>query len=83
MKKGIILYVTEGRDAVSDWMDLTTEKRLLGVDAICLATSETELTYGWWQMLARGVQQVSCMSASYDIAENTIRPAGHVLRLCG
>jgi len=83
MKKGIILYVTAGKDEVSEWIDLTTEKRLLQVDDICLATSENELNYGWWQMLARGMQQISCMRATYDIAEKAIKPAGHALRLCG
>lgn len=83
MKKGIILYVTEGKDEVSEWIDLETEKKQLQVDDICLATSETELSYGWWRMLSRGMQQISCMSATYDMAEKAIKPAGHPLRLCG
>ncbi len=83
MKKGLILYVSEGRDELNEWMDLTAEKKLLNVDDVCLATSETELAYGWWYMLTRGMQQISCMRASYDLAQSTVKAEGQPFRLCG
>lgn len=83
MKRGIILYVTEGRDALHDEIDLREQRRRLGVDAVCLATSEAEIAYGWWRMLTRGMQEISCMTAAYHDMENTLEMRGMPLRLCG
>jgi hypothetical protein len=83
MKKGMILYVTGGKDEVDEWMDLASQKELLKVDDICLATSEIELVYGWWRMLTRGMQHVTCMTANYDSANNAIEPGKQILKLCG
>jgi hypothetical protein len=83
MKKGIILYVTNGKDEVNEWMDLSAEKKLLDVDDICLATSEIDVAYGWWRMLTRGMQHVSCMTANYDLSKDAIEPGKHLLKLCG
>ena len=69
MKRGMILYVTEGKEVVgahSDRPDLKAMVSWLGVDAIRLATSEEEIAYGWWQLITRGMQQVSCMKAAYN-----------------
>jgi hypothetical protein len=86
MKKGVILYVTEGKEEIQmlqDQPDLQDASRLLGVNAVCLATSEDEIAYGWWQLIARGIQQISCMKAAYHVGPGTIEPFGMPLRLCG
>lgn len=83
MKKGIILYVSEGREDLNDWMDLTITKQGLNADELCLATSETELAYGWWYMVTRGMQHIACMRASYDTAGNAVKAEGRPFRLCG
>ncbi len=84
MKKGVILYITEGREEIhQDWPDLKEPCRLLGVNAVCLATSEYEISYGWWEMLTRGIQQISCMRAVYDGGMDRFEPFGIPLRLCG
>ncbi|MCK8600464.1 hypothetical protein [Desulfoferrobacter suflitae] len=83
MKKGIILYVAEGREELDEWMDLSAEKKRLEADDVCLATSESELAYGWWYMLTRGMQQISCLRASYDLVASSIRAEGRPFRLCG
>ena len=83
MKKGMILYVTEGRDALHEEIDLREQRRGLGVDAVCVATSESEIAYGWWHLLTRGMQEISCVTAAYLAPEDTIVPRGAPLRLCG
>ncbi len=86
MKKGMILYVTEGKEEVrgqSDRSDLKAMVNWLGVDAIRLATTEEEIAYGWWQLLTRGMQQVSCMKAAYNVGLRKLIPFGEPLRLCG
>ncbi len=86
MKTGMILYITEGKDEVPmqpDWPALKDALRLLGVNAIRLATSETEIAYGWWQLVTRGMQQISCMTAAYDARSDRLEPFGAPLRLCG
>ena len=83
MKKGVILYVTEGKEEVDDWMELREEGRRLGADAVCMATSESEIAFGWWRMLTCGMQEISCLKAVYSKAEGEIRPHGTALRLCG
>jgi hypothetical protein len=86
MKRGMILYVTEGKEEMrmlQDRPDLKEATRLLGVNAVCLATSEDELAYGWWQLITRGIQQVSCMRAAYHVGMDRLEPLGIPLRLCG
>jgi len=83
MKKGVILYVAEGREGLSDWPDLAAQQQNLKADALCIATSETEVAYGWWQMLARGMHQVSCVRAAYDASRDIVELRGGPLRLYG
>ena len=83
MKKGIILYVAEGREELNEWVDLAVEKKRLNVDDLCLATSESELTYGWWRLITRGMQQICCVRASYDAGTSMIKADGEPFRLCG
>jgi hypothetical protein len=75
MKQGMILYVTEGKEAVQmqpDWPALADALNLLGVNAVRLAVSEEEIVYGWWQMLTRGMQQISCIKAVYHADRDRI-----------
>jgi hypothetical protein len=85
MKKGMIVYVTEGKDEVvlQDALDLDRASRSLGVSAVCVATSEDEMAYGWWHLISRGMHQVSCVSAAYDAAGGTFKPHGTPMRLWG
>jgi hypothetical protein len=86
MKKGMIFYVTEGKEEVwarPDQPDVRETVTRLGVDAIRLATSEEEIAYGWWQLISRGMQQVSCMKAAYNVGLHRLEPFGEPLRLCG
>jgi len=85
MKKGMILYVTQGKNELNDapYPDLSGLKRELGVQSVCLTTSEDEMSYSCWRMLAAGMHQVSCMHARYhaegrrlELGERSFRIAG-------
>lgn len=83
MKKGVILYITEGKDEMQDWLDVREPLTSLGASHICVATSEDEIAYGWWRLLARGMQHISCMKAAYNATLGSLEPYGTALRLCG
>lgn len=86
MKKGMILYVTEGKEEMElrqTRPDLREQRELLGARAICLATSEEEIADGWWRLLVRGMQEISCVKASYDAVRERVETFGAPLRLCG
>ena len=85
MKKGMILYVTEGKDEVPlhDFQDLTRTLVTPGISAVYVATSEDELMYGWWHLITRGMHQISCTAAVYDAALQRFDTVGEPLRLCG
>jgi hypothetical protein len=85
MKKGVILYVTKGKEEVpmQGLPDLLGISRSLNVSAVWVATSEDEVAYGWWHLLTRGMHQVSCLAAAYDPELGSFEPHGRALRLCG
>jgi hypothetical protein len=85
MKKGMILYVTEGKDDVPlhDFHDLARACVTPGISAVYVATSEDEIAYGWWHLITRGMHQVSCTAATYDAASRRFDLIGEPLRLCG
>ncbi|MCU0573737.1 MAG: hypothetical protein MUC41_12180 [Syntrophobacteraceae bacterium] len=85
MKKGMIVYVTEGKEEVpsQESLDLGGASRVLGVSEVCVATSEDELAYGWWHLITRGMHQVSCVAAVYDSTRNAFKPHGAPMRLWG
>jgi hypothetical protein len=62
MKKGKILYVTQGKNELDDapYPDMTALRQELGVQSVCLTTSEDEMSYACWRMLAAGMHQGSC-----------------------
>jgi hypothetical protein len=85
MKMGMILYVTRGKEdiPVQDSLELARTSQALGVSAVCIATTEEEVAYGWWHLLTRGMHHVSCMAAAYDGAKGLFEPHGRPMRLCG
>lgn len=86
MKKGIILYVTEGKEEAQerwDRLDLGEPRARLNANAVLLATSEEEVAYGWWRMVTQGMQQIACMKAVFDADAGKLEPFGAPLRLCG
>lgn len=85
MKTGMILYVTKGKEDVpmQDQSELSRTSRSLDVSAVCIATSEDEVAYGWWHLITRGMHHVSCVAAAYDGARGLFEPHGVPMRLCG
>lgn len=86
MKKGIILYVTEGKEEARerwDRLDLAEPRARLQANSVLVATSEEEIAYGWWHMITQGMQQIACVKAVFDARADRIEPFGTPLRLCG
>jgi hypothetical protein len=85
MKTGMILYVTKGKEDVPipDPMELSRTSRSMGVSAVCIATSEEEVAYGWWFLITRGMHHVSCVAAAYDGERSLFEPHGMPMRLSG
>jgi hypothetical protein len=84
MKKGTILFVMEGRDELQDQsLNLRLARDLLGVQAVSLATSEDDVAYAWWGLLAKGMHQVSLLKAAYHAGDDHMEFQGPSLRLCG
>ena len=85
MKKGMILYVTQGKKELDDapCPDMSGLRRELGVQSVWLTTSEDEMSYACWRMLAAGMHQVSCMHARYHAEECRLELGEHPFRLAG
>ncbi len=85
MKKGIILYVVQGKEDVplKTGGELAQTAKSLGVTKVFVASSEEEATYGWMFLITRGIQQVLFMSVGYNAAEDRFETLGAPLRLCG
>ena len=85
MKKGIILYVTQGKKELDDapCLDMSDLRRELGVQSVCLTTSEDEISYSCWRMLAAGMHQVSCLHARYLAEERRLELGKLPFRLTG
>jgi hypothetical protein len=84
MKKGTILFVTEGRDLMQDdSVNLKQALDLLGVQAVSLATSEDDVAYAWWKMVAKGMHHVSLLRAVYHAGDRHVEFHGPALRLWG
>jgi hypothetical protein len=86
MKKGLIVYVTEGKEDVEMAevrSDSTKPLSVPGVDSLRLAVSEDDIVYYWWQLVSRGMSEVSCMKGTYDAAKGEIALFGAPMRLCG
>ncbi len=85
MKKGMILYVTQGREDVplQAAADLKERARSLGVAAVSVAGTEEEAVYGWWNLITRGMQQVLFMTVAYDVVLDRFESRGTPMRLYG
>ncbi len=83
MKRGMILYVTEGREKLPAWPDLESHRLSLGMDEVCVATSESDINDQWWRLLTRGVQHIACVRADYDPVREAYEICGAPLRLYG
>jgi hypothetical protein len=85
MKKGMILYVTQGKNELNDapCPDMSGLRRELGVQSVCLTTSEDEMSYACWRMLAAGMHQVSCMHARHHAGEHRLELGKDPFRLAG
>ena len=84
MKKGTILFVTEGRDELHEHsLNLRKARELLGVNSVAVATSEDEVAYEWWGMLAKGMHHVSLVKAAFSAQGEHLELQGTALRLWG
>jgi hypothetical protein len=85
MKRGLILYVTEGKEEfeMQDTQDWSASLGVSGASAVCAATTEEEIVYNWWRLFTRGMHEVLCMHAAYDAGCNRLEPHGIPLRLYG
>mgnify|MGYP001554970734 CR=1 FL=1 len=81
MKTGLIVYVPEHRDRLDDWV----EPRVLALapDQVRVATSDDELAYHWWTLIAGGVRKVECVRAAWDGVREAWSPQTQPMRLCG
>jgi hypothetical protein len=84
MKKGMILYVTEGKEDVplQAAAELIETARALGVTAVCVASSEEDAAHGWWSLVTKGVQQILFMTVAYNAGLDRFESRGSVVRLC-
>ena len=85
MKKGMILYVTQGKEDVplQAAEELIETARSLGVTAVCVAITEEDAVHGWMSLLTRGMQQVLFMTAAYNAVLERFESRGAPVRLCG
>lgn len=83
MRTGTIIYVKSGAPCPSELEGFEERAAYPGADRTCLATTEAELSYGWWQLVARGCGRVQCVWAVYDDRRRTLITQGDPVRLCG
>ena len=85
MKRGMILYVTHGKEEVplKGAAELVEISRSLGVAAVCVVTTQEDVASGWWHLVARGVRQVLFMTVAYDPALDSKLSRGVPVSLCG
>ncbi len=85
MKKGMILYVTQGKEDVplQAAAELIETARSLGVTAVCVALTEEDARHGWWSLITRGMQQVLFMTVFYNAVLDRFESRGAPVRLYG
>ncbi|MGO9556536.1 MAG: hypothetical protein ACLP2U_16115 [Syntrophobacteraceae bacterium] len=85
MKKGMILFVTQGKEDVplQAAAELIETARSLGVTAVCVALTEEDAHHGWWSLITRGMQQVLFMTVVYNAVLDRFESLGAPVRLCG
>ena len=85
MKKGMILYITQGKEDVplQGAAELLETSRSLGVTAVRVALTEEDAVHGWWSLLTRGMQQILFMTVAYNAVLDRFESQGAPVRLCG
>ncbi len=85
MKRGVILYVTGGKEDVllQGEADLSRVSKSLGVAAVSVAITEEDIAYAWWRLIAGGVHQITLMTVVYDASVKAFESHGTPLRLWG
>jgi hypothetical protein len=85
MKKGMILYVTPGKEDVplQGAEELIETARSLGVTAVCVVITEEDAVHGWWALIARGMQQIFFMTVTYNAVLDRFESQGAPVQLCG
>jgi hypothetical protein len=85
MKTGIVLYVTQGKEALLEHgpADVKAVRRQLDAETVSVATSEDEIADAWWRMVARGMHRVGCMAARFRADSSRLEPTGRLMRLSG
>jgi hypothetical protein len=88
MKKGLIVFITAGREQLDDFAEpsfaAAPSLPELQAEEIRLACSGPEIAYQWWQLLARGMRLVHCVGGTWDPARGIrLQPEIPPLRLCG
>lgn len=85
MKKGMILYVAQGKEDVplKTAEELAATARAFGVAGVFVANSEEDAAYGWMSLITRGMHQVLFMAVEYDAARDSFESLAAPVRLCG
>ncbi len=85
MKKGMILYVAEGKEDVplQTAAELAAAAASFGVTAVSVAGSEEEAVYGWMSLITRGMQQIQFMTVAYDPDLDKFESRGGPVHLFG
>ena len=85
MKKGMVLYVTEGKADVplQTAAELVATAASLGVTAVSVVSSVEEAVYGWMSLITRGMQQVLFMTVTYDAARDRLESRSEPVKLYG
>lgn len=85
MKKGMVLYVTEGKEDVplQREEDLSEVTQSLGVTTVFVATTQEDVVDGWWKLIAKGMHQVVLMNVTYDSGSGNFQFLGTPFRLWG
>ncbi len=85
MRKGMILYVTQGKEDVPQQgeTELIELSRSLGVADVCVATTREDVDYGWWKLITKGAHQVLLMTVAYDAVLKSFEFSRAPLRLWG
>jgi hypothetical protein len=81
----MILYVTQGKEDVPPHggTELIELSRSLGVAAVCVAITQDDVDYGWWELITKGVHQVLLVTVVYNTVLKSFEPSRAPLRLWG
>ena len=83
MKRGLIVYLGQESPPPGDWDARAPVQADLEVDEVRIATSEPEVCFEWWRLLARGVARIQLVHGRYDAAQNRLVPTGERCRVSG